>query len=152
MDPNTKKKIIFGVVIATAIVVIMIIAYMLLSSSTTPVTQPVTQPVTTPNTQPIPEPVAAVAAKFKQLYGTNYAYGLTPQQATGGGGNITYLGKAETPEKCESLCANQPWCTVYTSYDGNEPFAHDCFGMRSVPDYPGVTFTGNGATMSGVKI
>lgn len=150
MDPNTKKKIIFGAVIATAIVVIMIIAYMLLSGDSS---TPVTQPVTTPNTQPIPEPVAAVAAKFKRLYGTNYAFGMAPQQATGGGGNVTYLGKADTPEKCESLCADQPWCMVYTSVDGSAgPYAHDCFGMRVVPDYPGVTFTGNGSTMSGVKI
>jgi hypothetical protein len=97
-------------------------------------------------------PVVVAPVKFKQFYGTNYAFGMAPQQATGGGGNVSYLGKADTPEKCEAICANTPWCSVYTSFDGAAPYSHDCFGMRAIPDYPGVKFTGNGSAMSGVKV
>ena len=178
MDPDTKKKIIIGAIVSITIVAIIIVSILLSSNSkpavspsaspnaqsfvlppsSTPTTAPTTSsntPTAAPSVLPVNTPLTTVAvapSKFKQLYSTNYAYGIAPQQATGGGGNVSYLGKANSPEECEAICANTPWCSVYTSFDSTAPYSNDCFGMRSVPDYPGVTFTGNGATVSGVRI
>lgn len=141
MDTKYIIAIIVGVIIVVIIGVIIFRRSTKASSvSVSPVPVIPAQVISTP------------VPKFERKYSCVYAYGMNPGES-GGGGNITYLGKAETPEACESKCASNDWCNAYTSYDSNPPYKNDCYGMRVVPKIEGVTnLCGNGAAMSGVKI
>ncbi len=119
-----------------AVIIITLIILIIFWSASTTVNVPVT---------------ISTVPKFDHKYTYNYAFGVDPGM-DGGGGNITYLGKAVGMEACEAKCAENSWCNAYTSFNSGAPYTNDCFGMRTVPNIPGQNYSGNGGAVSGIKL
>jgi hypothetical protein len=130
------KKLLLGAAMLVFIVILLVVVLFMTGDTSDPA------PVA-------PVVPAASVPKFERKFAHNFAIGINPGES-GGGGNITYLGKANGLEACEAKCAENTWCNAYTSFDSHEPYNNDCFGMRVVPT--GQDFSGNGWTVSGVKL